>query len=134
MEWKEPREKLKLRAIPLSKTLPKIDPKKYEKLSKITIIIIVKINSLKLTRFEITPSQNKLFALQKFAATIIFASLTALFFLLAAHDFSGNAVVGVIAGYVGIFCGLSAMYFSMAQVLNNEYGREILPVGKAVFK
>ena len=68
------------------------------------------------------------------AKQIVFSSLTALFFLLAARDFSGNAVVGVIAGYVGIFCGLSAMYFSMAQVLNNEYGREILPVGKAVFK
>lgn len=27
MEWKEPREKLKLRTVPLSKTLPKIDPK-----------------------------------------------------------------------------------------------------------
>ena len=67
------------------------------------------------------------------AKQIVFASLTALFFLLAARDFSGSAVVGVIAGYVGIFCGLSAMYFSMAQVLNNEYGREILPVGKPVF-
>ena len=67
------------------------------------------------------------------AKQIVFASLTALFFLLAARDFSGNAVIGVIAGYVGIFCGLSAMYFSMAQVLNGEYGREILPVGKPVF-
>lgn len=68
------------------------------------------------------------------AKQIVFASLTALFFLLAARDFSGSAVIGVIAGYVGIFCGLSAMYFSMAQVLNGEYGREILPVGKPVFK
>lgn len=68
------------------------------------------------------------------AKQIVFASLTALFFLLAARDFSGSAVIGVIAGYVGIFCGLSAMYFSMALVLNGEFGREVLPVGKPVFK
>ncbi|QUM80132.1 acetate uptake transporter [Moritella sp. 5] len=68
------------------------------------------------------------------AKQIIFASLTALFFLLAIRDFSGSAVIGVIAGYVGIFCGLSAMYFSMAQILNGEFGREVMPVGKPVFK
>jgi len=67
------------------------------------------------------------------AKQIVFASLTALFFLLAIRDFSGSEVIGVIAGYIGIFCGLSAMYFSMAQVLNGEFGREVLPVGKAVF-
>jgi len=68
------------------------------------------------------------------AKQIVFATLTALFFLLAARDFTGSEVIGTIAGYVGIFCGLSAMYFSMAQVLNGEFGREVMPVGKAVFK
>jgi len=68
------------------------------------------------------------------AKQIVFSSLTALFFLLSIRDFSGSEVIGVIAGYVGIFCGLSAMYFSMAQILNGEFGREVLPVGKPVFE
>lgn len=67
------------------------------------------------------------------AKQIVFGSLTILFFLLAAHDFTGNKLIGTIAGIEGIFCGLSAMYFAMAQVLNAEYGRVILPVGKARF-
>ena len=35
-----------------------------------------------------------------------------------------------IAGIEGIFCGASAIYFAMAQVLNAEYGRTILPIGE----
>ncbi len=68
------------------------------------------------------------------AKQIVFGSLTILFFLLAARDFTGSELIGKIAGFEGIFCGLSAMYFSMAQVLNGEFGREVMPVGKAVFK
>ncbi|MCL1049074.1 acetate uptake transporter [Shewanella abyssi] len=67
------------------------------------------------------------------AKQIVFGSLTILFFLLAARDFTGSELIGTIAGFEGIFCGLSAMYFAMAQVLNAEYGRVILPVGKARF-
>ncbi|PKG55939.1 hypothetical protein CXF83_19305 [Shewanella sp. Choline-02u-19] len=67
------------------------------------------------------------------AKQIVFGSLTILFFLLAARDFTGNALIGTIAGFEGIFCGLSAIYFGMAQVLNAEYNRVILPVGKARF-
>jgi len=39
-------------------------------------------------------------------------------------------LLGTIAGFEGIFCGASAIYFAMAQVLNAEYGRTILPVGE----
>jgi len=67
------------------------------------------------------------------AKQIVFGSLTVLFFLLAARDFTGNALLGKIAGFEGIFCGLSAVYFAMAQVLNAEYGRVILPIGQARF-
>jgi len=67
------------------------------------------------------------------AKQIVFGSLTILFFLLAARDFTGSDLIGTIAGFEGIFCGLSAMYFAMAQVLNAEYNRVILPVGKARF-
>ncbi|CAH0524885.1 acetate uptake transporter [Vibrio hippocampi] len=64
------------------------------------------------------------------AKQVVFGSLTILFFLLAARDFFDSELIGTIAGFEGIFCGASAMYFAMAQVLNAEYGRTILPVGE----
>ncbi|WP_055734144.1 acetate uptake transporter [Agarivorans gilvus] len=64
------------------------------------------------------------------AKQVVFGSLTLLFALLAIRDFTGNALIGTIAGFEGIFCGLSAIYFAMAQVLNGEFGRTILPVGR----
>ncbi|WP_267900184.1 acetate uptake transporter [Alginatibacterium sediminis] len=63
------------------------------------------------------------------AKQVVFGSLTILFALLALRDFTGSELIGTIAGYEGIFCGLSAIYFAMAQVLNNEFGRVVLPVG-----
>ncbi|MGY5450647.1 acetate uptake transporter [Agarivorans sp. MS3-6] len=64
------------------------------------------------------------------AKQVVFGSLTILFALLALRDFTGSELIGTIAGFEGIFCGLSAIYFAMAQVLNAEYGRVILPVGR----
>ena len=64
------------------------------------------------------------------AKQVVFGSLTILFGLLAARDFTGSELIGTIAGFEGIFCGASAIYFAMAQVLNAEYGRTILPVGE----
>lgn len=52
-----------------------------------------------------------------------------LFALLAVADFTENQTLKVIAGYEGIFCGLSALYASMAQVLNEMYGRVVMPLG-----
>ena len=60
---------------------------------------------------------------------IIFFTLTILFFLLAAADFTGNAMLHTIAGYEGIVCGLSAFYGCVAQVINEVHGRTILPIG-----
>ena len=62
------------------------------------------------------------------ALMTVFASLFILFFLLAAGVWTGNATVSKIAGYEGIFCGLSAMYASAANVLNEVYGRSVLPI------
>ncbi|MGL5450881.1 MAG: acetate uptake transporter [Aeromonas sp.] len=59
----------------------------------------------------------------------VFASLTVLFFLLAAHDFTGNALLGTIAGFEGIICGASAIYLAMATVINEQFGRTVLPIG-----
>ena len=57
----------------------------------------------------------------------VFLSLTVLFFLLAAHNFLGSHGIGILAGYVGIICGASAMYLAMAEVLHEQYDRKILP-------
>ncbi|NDY70567.1 acetate uptake transporter [Desulfobacter hydrogenophilus] len=59
----------------------------------------------------------------------VFASLTVLFFLLAIKDWTGSQLIGVIAGFEGIICGMSAIYLAMAEVLNEQYNRSILPVG-----
>jgi succinate-acetate transporter protein len=63
------------------------------------------------------------------ALQVVFGTLTLLFFFLAIRDFSGNAGIGIIAGYEGIFCGFSAIYAGLAQVLNEVYGKTILPLG-----
>ena len=63
------------------------------------------------------------------ALQVVFLTLTILFFLLAIGDFTGNSVITVIAGYEGILCGASAMYTSIAEILNNLYGKTILPIG-----
>ncbi|TKK67452.1 hypothetical protein FC093_14245 [Ilyomonas limi] len=60
---------------------------------------------------------------------VVFFTLTILFFLLAAADFTGNETLHIIAGYEGIFCGLSAFYGCVAQVLNEVYGKTVLPLG-----
>jgi len=63
------------------------------------------------------------------ALQFVFASLTVLFVLLAIGDFTGSATIKHIAGYEGIVCGLSAIYAAAAQVLNEVYGRVVLPLG-----
>lgn len=64
------------------------------------------------------------------ALQFVFLSLSILFFLLAIADFSGSRVIKTIAGIEGIICGLSAVYASMATLLNEVYGKTILPVGQ----
>lgn len=59
----------------------------------------------------------------------VFASLTLLFALLAIRDFSGSVLIGTIAGYVGLVCGFSAIYLAMAEVINEQFGRTVLPIG-----
>jgi succinate-acetate transporter protein len=59
----------------------------------------------------------------------VFFTLTILFFLLAFAIFSGNKTLHTVAGYEGIVCGLSAMYGCIAQVLNEVYGKTVLPLG-----
>jgi hypothetical protein len=63
------------------------------------------------------------------ALQIVFGSLVILFLLLAIGDFTGIKSIKVIAGIEGIFCGLSAIYTCAAQILNEVYGKSILPIG-----
>jgi hypothetical protein len=60
----------------------------------------------------------------------IFLSLTVLFWLLAIRDWSGNAAIGIIAGWEGITCGAAAFYLAMAEVVNEAHGRTVLPIGE----
>lgn len=63
------------------------------------------------------------------ATQVVFGSLTILFILLALGDFTGNHTITTIAGFEGILCGLSAIYSAMGQIVNAEYGKEIMPLG-----
>jgi uncharacterized protein len=64
------------------------------------------------------------------AGQVVFGSLTILFFLLAIGDYT-NASAGFkhLTGWEGIFCGFSAIYAGLAQVLNETFGRTVLPLG-----
>ena len=63
------------------------------------------------------------------ALQVVFFTLTILFMLLALGDITGNATITRIAGVEGVFCGFAAIYAAMAQVLNEVYGRTVLPLG-----
>jgi succinate-acetate transporter protein len=63
------------------------------------------------------------------ALQFIFGSLTILFILLAVGDSTGNTSIKHLAGYEGIICGFSAIYTGIANVLNEVYGRTVLPIG-----
>lgn len=63
------------------------------------------------------------------ALQFVFASLTVLFVLLATGDITGNTTIKHIAGYEGIICGASAIYTGIANLLNEVYGRVVLPIG-----
>ena len=64
------------------------------------------------------------------ALQIVFATLTILFFLLAIGDFTAaNPGFKHFTGYEGIVCGFSAIYAGLGQLLNELFGRIVLPLG-----
>jgi hypothetical protein len=110
-------------------------------LSLVTLIILAKLGWA-------TPSNEKamaaylamwgLFTAVMFVGTlrmhvagqVVFGSLTILFFLLAIGDFVGASPgFKQFTGYEGIFCGFSAIYTGLAQVLNEVFGKVVLPLG-----
>jgi uncharacterized protein len=63
------------------------------------------------------------------ALQVVFGSLTILFFLLAIGDATKNESITRLAGFEGIFCGGSAIYTGIANLLNEVYGYTVLPLG-----
>ena len=64
------------------------------------------------------------------ALQFVFLSLAILFFLLAFSHYPGASdSFKHFAGYEGIVCGCSAIYTGLAQVLNELYGKIVLPLG-----
>lgn len=63
------------------------------------------------------------------ALQVVFGLVVALFFLLALANATGSHTIHTIAGVEGVICGLSALYTGMAQVINEYYGRSVLPLG-----
>lgn len=63
------------------------------------------------------------------ALQFVFATLTVLFFLLAIGNYTDNEDILRFAGYEGIICGSSAIYTGIASLLNEVYGRKLLPLG-----
>ncbi len=62
------------------------------------------------------------------ALQFVFFSLALLFLLLGLSEILYSPTLRVIAGYEGIVCGLSAVYAGLAQVLNEIFGRTVLPL------
>lgn len=62
------------------------------------------------------------------AIMFIFVTLFLLFILLAIVNATGNAGLLVIAGYEGLIMGLAALYTALGIVLNDAYGRTIVPI------
>jgi succinate-acetate transporter protein len=77
-----------------------------------------------------------LFTLVMFFATlklsrglqVVFITLAVLFFLLMAGELTGNSTIVTVAGYEGIFTGLSAVYVGLATVMNETYKKNVLPI------
>lgn len=63
------------------------------------------------------------------ALVFVFFTVVILFFLLAAHNWTENKPLGKAAGIEGIICGLSAIYTAFGEILNEVYGRTIIPLG-----
>ena len=56
--------------------------------------------------------------------------LAVLFALLAIGHLVDNEGIVKVAGWVGLVCGASAIYLAMGEVLNEQFGRTVLPIGE----
>jgi hypothetical protein len=64
------------------------------------------------------------------AAQVVFCSLTVLFILLAIGELTAvSPAFKHATGWEGVFCGGSAFYAGIAQVINELFGKPLLPLG-----
>ena len=63
------------------------------------------------------------------ALQFVFATLAILFFLLAYGESEAGASIKTFTGYEGIVCGASAIYTGIGALLNEIYGKTVLPLG-----
>lgn len=63
------------------------------------------------------------------ALQAIFFFLTVTFYLLAIGDFTGNHTITHIAGNFGLVTALCAFYLAAADIINESFGRVVLPIG-----
>ena len=66
------------------------------------------------------------------AVMLVFLLLTATFLILGIGDLLGSGLVRHIGGYVGIATAIAAWYASAADVINDTFGRTVLPVGEPI--
>jgi uncharacterized protein len=67
----------------------------------------------------------KLVAIMKW----LFGSVVVLFALLTLANITGSHLIHTLAGFEGIICGSIAIYIGMGQLINEYYGRVVLPLG-----
>ena len=63
------------------------------------------------------------------ALQLVFLALWITFFLLAASEWTGSAAIHHAGGYGGLVTAVLAFYLSAAEVINEAYGRSVLPIG-----
>ncbi|CAG4909822.1 Succinate-acetate/proton symporter SatP [Paraburkholderia saeva] len=69
------------------------------------------------------------------ALQAIFLALWITFLLLAGGEWTGSGILHVAGGYMGLVTAALAFYLSAADLLNEVYQRDVLPVGEPrVFK
>lgn len=67
--------------------------------------------------------------------SVVFLTLFILFYLLALRDWGIIPVESSsFVGIEGIICGFSAIYLAMAEVINESFGRTILPIGRPIIR
>lgn len=67
-----------------------------------------------------------------YALCFVFFTVIILFMLLASHFWTESESLGKVAGIEGVICGLSAIYVAFGEILNETYGRTIIPLGVRV--
>jgi succinate-acetate transporter protein len=63
------------------------------------------------------------------ALQFVLGTLTLVFFLEALGAATGSGMFTILAGYIGIISGLAAIYTALAPVLNDIYGKTVVPLG-----